>query len=296
MGFCKQSDDVRRVLVIGDNHISRSIIRALGALGVHVCQVIAGPIHSDSIDGVYIYRSDFSSDSLKALFRTIAPDLLTSTTAGGLFETQKRIIDLAIQAGIRKFIAPEFSHDSLNTEVQGRLPRSKERFGFQWAAVATGCTLDRGLSSGDLRFDLKWQSATIHGAGDEAFAASSCAWIGRVVLSMMEHWEAIQGQYIYAAGTLTNMNEVISCLEESSGKRWEVGRGDVEDCIREGESAGMFLIQRSVLYDSSTEAVRSFRMADAKGVLELDCERVRDIIDSARLESEKQGKGDCGCL
>src|SRR5207253_2112023 len=111
------------------------------------------------------------------------------TSSGGIFDTQKAAIDSAIETKIARFVPAEFTHDSLNQKIQDRLPPSRERARtieylqqqakdgrIEWVGIATGTTLDRELLSGNLGFDLKWQSATLHGQGHEPFPASSSSW------------------------------------------------------------------------------------------------------------------------
>ncbi|KAK3652783.1 hypothetical protein LTR56_005078 [Elasticomyces elasticus] len=209
----------------------------------------------------------------------------------------------------------EFGHDSLNERLQQRLPPLKEQARIidylkhlaneerlESVGIATGSLLDHGLWSGNLGFDLKWQSATLHGRGSERFAASSTQWVGRVVAAAVAQWDEVKNQYLHAAGLVTTSNEVLHCLEQSTGQQWEAGRGDVEDCVREAESrtergfpdAAMFLMERSVLYDENLNAVGLFMTRDVKKMLHLVPEKVADIVGSAvsaaALETKHDGK------
>lgn len=298
-----------------DNYAGSSIIKALGNsnLEVHV----AHPHEPSSpIDSV-TYHTQQSNKPLSPLLSSIKPDLVISTSAGGSYETQKSIIDSTIDASIPSFIASEFSHDSLNIKLHDRLPPSRERARvieylrahasegrISWVGIATGTTLDRGLLSGNLGFDVKWQSATLHGQGDEGFPASSSPWIGKVVTAVIQHWEDVKDQYIYASGMTVSANQVVAALEKETGKTFEVGRQDVEQCVREAErrfeqgypDAGMFLMERSVLYDTSLDAAGAFERQDAKARLGLEGEKLESIIHGV-LHDEKHhgGKPGCGC-
>lgn len=284
-----------------------------GGLEVHV-----GCPHSptDSSSKIVYHQYDLS-ESLVPLFREVHPDLIISTTSGGSFDTQRKIIDSAIEAEVPRFIAPEFGQDSLNGTIQERLPPSRERarmieyLGEQasngkitWVGIATGTTLDRGLLSGNLGVDLKWQSATMHGEGHEHFAASSSAWIGQVTLAVIEYWEQVKNTYLYAAGLITSANEVVKSLERATAKQFEVGRSDVEQCVQEAErrlksgfpDAGMFLMERSILYDERMGAARPFEANDAKERLGLKTEKLEAVIRGVLHDEEHHGgKPSCGC-
>ena len=266
--------------------------------------------------GLTIHKTDFSSESLRTLFCEVKPYALFSTFSAGSLEAQKSIIDAAISAGIRRFIPAEFGQDSQNTSLQQRLPPLQGRAKviqylkelskddkIQWVAVATGAQLDQALISGNLGFDMKWQSVTIHGTGDERFAASSTSWNGKVARAILDHWDKVRDQYVYAAGLITTANECLSALQDSTGQEWTRGNNDVEDMVREAEQrinrgfpdAGMFLLEKSVLCDESLSAVKPFKDNDAKEVLGLQAEDLGSLVKRAVHDFRHHGKGDCGC-
>jgi hypothetical protein len=259
--------------------------------------------------------SDFSSSSLESAFA--GHDLIISTISGGDYDLQVRIIDAAVASGVRRFIPHEFGQDSLSKGVQERIPRSTVRArvidylrhvsdttaAFEWVAVAIGCILDSMLISGDLGFDLQWQSATIHGTGNERFAATSLGRVGVVTASVIRNWNEVKNQYIYAAGVLVSAKEILASLERLTGSTWSAGFSDVEGCVREGESriergfpdAGMFLMERSILYDEQLDAVCAFQDQDAKEILQLEPDDVNNIVGEALHSFKHRGKPGCGC-
>ncbi|KAL0257005.1 hypothetical protein SLS55_007815 [Diplodia seriata] len=177
---------------------------------------------------------------------------------------------------------------------------------FSWVAVAAGTLLGERLD--DLGFDIKWQSATVYGsAGSEdsqaSFAVSSLGWVGRSIARVVERWESVRNCYLYAAGCVTTADEVVACLQKATGKEWSVGKVEVEECVKEAErclqrgfpDAGIALMERSVLYDTSLGAVESFRTKSANDLLGLGQEKVEDIITGAVHDFQNHGRADCGC-
>lgn len=237
--------------------------------------------------------------------------------AGGDSDLQLRIVDAIVAARVQRFVPDEFSHDSLNEQLQARLPKhaarakvvnhletlSKTNPDFEWIAVATGYTLDTSLTNGSMGFDMEWHSATVHGAGTEPFAASSLARLGHVVARVLAHWETVKNQYIYAAGTVTSANEVLKAAENVTGHEFAVGNHDVEECIQEGRKriqrgypdTGIFLLERSVLYDKQLGAVAPFQTRSANELLSLAPESVEDIVATAYHDLKHLGKPGCGC-
>jgi hypothetical protein len=267
-----------------------------------------------STDAVSHQRSDFSPASLESALA--GQDLVISTTAGGDSVQQIAIVDAAIAAGVRRFIPHEFGHDTLNKGISSRILKSAGRAkviehlqaaskvtaGFEWVGVATGYTLDTGLISGSMGLDLEWHSATIHGIGTETFAASSLQRVGQVVARVIDHWEEVKNQYIYAAGVLTSANEVLRSAEKATQREFTVGNYDAEDCIKEGEAriqrgypdSGMFLLERSVLYDEELGAAEPFKTRSSN-ILQLEPEEVETIVKNAYHDLKHYGKPGCGC-
>ncbi|KAF9690987.1 hypothetical protein EKO04_010940 [Ascochyta lentis] len=316
---------IEKVTIIGNWELSLSIINALlPSDGSHVnaqlsiltnpSQWLRLPPHL-SADEVKHHKSDFSPASLKSAFA--GQDLVISTNGGGDFEQQIGIINAAIAAGVRRFMPHEFGHDTLNKKIEKRILKSAGRAKvidhlrkvstdtphFEWVGVATGYTLDTGLISGNLGFDMEWHSATVHGIGTETFAASSLQRVGQVVARVVEKWEEVKNQYIYAAGVLTSANEILRSAEKATHREFTVGNYDVEDCIREGEAriqrgfpdSGMFLLERSILYDEQLGAAEPFELYSSNELLQLVPESVETIVVNAYHDLKHHGKPGCGC-
>ncbi|KAJ8110955.1 hypothetical protein OPT61_g6331 [Boeremia exigua] len=231
-------------------------------------------------------KTDFSITSLQSAFA--GQDLVISTTAGGDSDQQ---IDIDLKsAGRAKVI------EHLRSISSGSSP-------FEWVGVATGYTLDSGLISGNMGFDMEWHSAIIHGIGTETFAASSLQRIGQVVTRVITHWKTVKNQYIYAAGVLTCANEILRSVEKAVHREFTVGNYDVEDCIREGESriergfpdSSMFLLERSILYDEELGAAEPFKSRSSNKLLQLAPESVETIVINAYHDLKHHGKPGCGC-
>ncbi|KAF4308600.1 hypothetical protein GTA08_BOTSDO03473 [Botryosphaeria dothidea] len=333
---------IRNILVIGDTDIAHSILHQLRHLDPpRELTLLTGPTQTPSSASASApaprhLTTDFSAQSLREALG--GQDLVISTDHGGDYGLQTRIVNAAVAAGVTRFVPHEFGQDSRNEGVQGRLPPHAERARlikylramesegaevqrnggeehveveassgyhnpFSWVALATGTILDKKLVNGNLGFDIKWQSATVHGTGKEEFAVSSLEWVGRSVARAVERWESVRNQYLYAAGCVTTADKVVECLQKITGKEWGVGRVDVDDCVKEAErclkrgfpDAGIFLMERSVLYDTALGAVESFNTTKANDVLGIGEEKVEEIVGKALHEFEHHGKAECGC-
>ena len=237
--------------------------------------------------------------------------------SGGDSDLQIRIIDAAIAAGVKRFIPDEFGHDTLNKTIQSRIPKyagrakvinylkhsSKSNPSFEWSAIATGYTLDSNLISGNMGLDMEWHSATIHGIGTEPFAASSLERLGDAVARTIDHCDDVKNQYIYAAGVITSANEILRSAEKAIGCVFTVGNYDVEESILEGQQriergypdSGMFLLERSILYDEQLDASARFRAHSMNKKLGLPSEVVEAIVKKAYYDLKHRGKPGCAC-
>lgn len=128
---------------------------------------------------------------------------------------------------------------------------------IEWIGLATGVDLHRGLRDGNLGIDIGWQSATVSGTGEEKWGASGLGFVAVAVVAVVGRWEEFGGRYLRVAGLVASWREVLGQLEVQTGKRFEVGRVEREEGVREAErrikggwpDAGMFLLERSVLAD-----------------------------------------------
>ncbi|OCK78542.1 hypothetical protein K432DRAFT_444556 [Lepidopterella palustris CBS 459.81] len=369
MADLKMESEIKKVLVIGNESLSSTILKALDSVTqadgqpaynltvlTYPSQAVKAP--SQSLIKIAHKTSDFTPASLRSAFA--GQDLIIITISGGDYSLQVRIINAAVAAGVKRCIPHEFGPDSLNEDIQARLPPIEERariirylrsiqtagsqpsgipsvangyanhagkgcgysshdgdiedgvnsqtssghkIPFEWVAVAVGCILDTKLVSGDLGFDIKWQSATIHGSGNESFAASSLQRVGEVIASIIQHWDQVKNRYLYAAGLITSANEIVGTLQKATGKEWTVGYAETVECVREGQAriergfpdAGMFLMERSVLFDRELKAVEAFERNSANKTLGLAQESVDRVVSGAVHEFQHSGKVDCGC-
>ncbi|RMZ69865.1 hypothetical protein GMOD_00008797 [Pyrenophora seminiperda CCB06] len=318
---------IEKVMILGNWELCLTITAALltsksqpTASQCHVTvltcpsQTLYLPSHISSSDVVH-KKSDFSTASLLEVFA--GHDLIVNTMSSGDSELQIRIIDAAVIAGVKRFIPNEFGYDTLNKGIQNRIPKYAGRAkvihklqrmssfdpDIEWTAIATGYTLDTNLINGNMGLDMEWHSATIHGSGTEMFPASSLERVGSVVARTIDQWDDIKNQYIYAAGVITSANEVLISAEKATGRSFTVGNYNVEESILEGQKrieqgyldSGIFLLERSILYDEEIDGSAPFRTRNMNKNLGLPSESVETIVEKAYHDLKHRGKSGCTC-
>lgn len=101
---------------------------------------------------VVVHRSDFSANDLEAAFQ--GQDAVISAVGASAFNEQKKLVDAAVRAGVKRFIPSEFSVSSQNETVVQLLPlfgqkkelieylQTKELDGLSWTGIATSGLFD----------------------------------------------------------------------------------------------------------------------------------------------------------
>jgi hypothetical protein len=131
-------------------------------------------------------------------------DALVITIAGSHVDSQKKLIDAAFKAGVKRVMPAEFgSCDSADEKTNEILPlmkgkkvvrdylftlQDKKRDGgaLTWTSLITGHFFDYGLTCGLLKFDVKNRKAFILDGGRIKFSASNLDFIGKAVVRIME--------------------------------------------------------------------------------------------------------------
>lgn len=99
-----------------------------------------------------VRKSDFSDADLVSAFK--GQDAVVSVVGATAFPEQKKFIDAAISAGVKRFLPSEYSANTLSPAVLQLLPlfnqkkdileylKSKESSTFSWTAIYTALLFD----------------------------------------------------------------------------------------------------------------------------------------------------------
>ncbi|GJP89897.1 nmrA-like family protein [Aspergillus niger] len=291
-----------KVTIIGATGlIGQIILKALSSDANITVTVLSREESSNTIEfptGVIVHKIDFSPSSLESLLR--GQDVLISAVGGTAFTEQKKFIDAAIEAGVKRFIPSEFSTSSEDDAVIQLLPlfqqkrdiinylKAKEEKGLSWTAIATSGLFDWGLESGFLGFDIKTKSAVIWDGGATSFTLTNEKQLGKAVLSVVLRPEETKNRFLYIASVETTQNEVLKTLEDITGSQWTVTETTTEEQVAEGREklgagdfSGAFALVRATAFGSST-GLKTNYVKDQKlanGLLGLETESVRETVE-----------------
>ncbi|OKL57984.1 hypothetical protein UA08_06859 [Talaromyces atroroseus] len=182
--------------------------------------------------GVTVRKTDFSEGDLELAFK--GQDAVVSAVGATGFGEQKKFVDAAVRAGIKRFIPSEFSANTLSDSVIQLLPlfaqkqalldylKSKESDGLTWTGIATALLFDWGLANGFLGYDIPSRTATIWDGGHKKFTLVNEKELGDAIIGVLKRPQETANQYLYISSVETSQKEILSCLEEETASKWTV--------------------------------------------------------------------------
>ncbi|KAJ5114755.1 NmrA-like family protein [Penicillium alfredii] len=246
---------------------------------------------------VAVHKTDFSNAGLEAALK--GQDAVISAVGATAFGEQKKIVDAAIRAGVKRFIPSEFSASSQNEAVLQLLPlfgqkkelieylKTKESEGLTWTGIATSLLFDWGLGNGFLEFDIANRSATIWDGGNHSFTLTNEKQLGQSVVSVLQHPQETSNKYLYVASVETTQKEILATLEEATGAKWTVKEtttdAEVSGGFKKlgaGDFSGAFALVRATGFGNTPGLHANYAKDEslANAVLGLSLESIQETI------------------
>ncbi|RVD84824.1 uncharacterized protein DFL_003163 [Arthrobotrys flagrans] len=240
--------DIKKVVVVGGTgNLGEHIVQALVASGAFTVSVLTRSSSSRRAfpAGVQILDTDYSPSSLEAAFN--GQDAVVSVVAGAALGEQRKLIDAAVAAGVKRFIPSEFGSNTDNKEAQELVPifsrkveikdylESQTGNGLTWTGIVTGPVFDRSLKLGVLGFDILARRATIYDSGDRPFTASTVAQVSSAVVGVLQNPDKTENKYVYVGSFTTTQNEILAALEAVTGDSWTVEKTNSTEKVEAGK-------------------------------------------------------------
>ncbi|KAH6609156.1 hypothetical protein Trco_002502 [Trichoderma cornu-damae] len=260
----------KNVAIVGaSGSIGKIILEGLVAAGGFNITVVSRKESAATFpSGVTVHKSDFSDADLQSAFK--GQDVIISALGATSFGEQKKLVDAAVAAGVKRFLPSEFSSSSQDAAVLQLLPlfgqkselidylKSKQSAGFSWTGVATSLLFDWGLGNGFLEYDIANKTATIWDGGDKRFTLTNEKDLGAAVASVLKKPEDTANKYIFVSSVETTQNEILSALEEATGSKWTVNatttKEQVDAALQKlgaGDFSGAFALVRATSYSNT---------------------------------------------
>jgi hypothetical protein len=146
---------------------------------------------------------------------------------------QHRIIDAAVEAGVKRYVPSEFGLNNLNPKAQALSPvfkekgdvqlylKSKESAGLSWTSFACGMWLKWSIEHSFLGIDFAGQKFKVWDHGEGYFSCTLLEDTASAVVAALKKPEKTANQLLYISNFATTQNELFALIEELSGKKFE---------------------------------------------------------------------------
>ncbi|EED17246.1 conserved hypothetical protein [Talaromyces stipitatus ATCC 10500] len=258
---------LRNVLIIGaGGHLGPSILAAFrndSRFNVSVLSRQSSSSKFPKDTKVHRVGDDYPDEGVLSAFKD--QDAVISTIATASAGQQTRFIDLAIKAGVKRFVPSEFGSDTRVPSAMDILPQyfggkqatvdyliSKEKEGLTWSSFVTGPFFELAMA-GFMGFDIPNRKATIYNDGEGSWSTTTLPSIGIALKNSLIEFEKTANRYIYVASFTVKQNEVLKALEKVTGSKFDVEYVDGEaqraigtEKISQGDFSGAMLLIRYI--------------------------------------------------
>jgi uncharacterized protein YbjT (DUF2867 family) len=189
---------------------------------------------------------DVDYDSLDSLTAALAgQDAVVSTiNAAAPVDTQKRFIDAAIAAGVKRFLPSEYGCD-LSNELAQKLPVFAAKIAIQKylkeKAESTPLTYTFAYSGPFLDWGLQYQfilttvdsKPKLFDGGNTVFSTTNLDTVAQAVLAILSKPEETKNREVRFQSTAISQNGLLALAKEVAPKRnWEPEVVKIDDIIR----------------------------------------------------------------
>ena len=171
---------------------------------------------------------------------------VVSNVASHVLLSQKKIIDAAVTAGVKRFLPSDFGSD-LSVEANKSVPlnmpkieihhylaeKSKTRPEFSYTFVCNGPFFDWCLNLG-LFGNLKTHDMTLWDGGETKVSTTTLASVGKAVAGVFKNLEATKNKEIHVADTTITQKQIIEVVKEIDGKEWTTKTGSTAEVYQIG--------------------------------------------------------------
>jgi len=169
---------------------------------------------------------------------------VVSNVASHALLSQKKIIDAAVAAGVKRFLPSDFGSD-LSVKANKSVPlnspkidihhyieeKSKTHPEFTYTFVYTGPFFDWCMKFG-LFGNFKTHDMTLWDGGDTKVSTTTLASVGKVVAGVFHNLEATKNKEIRVADTTITQKQIIEIAKEIDGKEWTTKTGSTAEAYQ----------------------------------------------------------------
>lgn len=194
-----------------------------------------------------MYQIDDDSPKSQLVDAFKEQDALVSTMPGRPYTAHLRIIDAAIEAGVKRFIASEYGNNTSPAAAElvdlygekakiNKYLREHEDSGLTWTSIHTGQFFDWGVESGWLGYHLKERRAVIFDSGDTPWSTTNIDTVSSAVVKVLLNPAETKNRAVHVASFTVTQNEVLQALEKATGASWKVEKITSEGALKKARS------------------------------------------------------------
>ncbi|KAL6900485.1 hypothetical protein GGI43DRAFT_427532 [Trichoderma evansii] len=230
--------EIKKVIVVGaGGFLNPVVISSLQSYGFSVSVLVRDSSNVVPPTGTTVYRTDYSESSLLLAFK--GQDAVVNTITMPDFEQQKKMIDIAVLAGVKRFIPAEFGIDTSKeetVEIMTFLKMKPQVIQYlrsiqdkiTWTGIITGPFFDWSLRQGFFSFDVPSRTAYIHQPGHHTrrFSWSNLANVAEAVAHVLfsQNFPIVDNRYVHVRSFNASQDDILQSLI-SATKRLDTERG-----------------------------------------------------------------------
>ncbi|KAI9931457.1 hypothetical protein ASPWEDRAFT_37741 [Aspergillus wentii DTO 134E9] len=214
-------------------------------------------------------------------------DVVVSAIATPATPEQIKIIDAAVEAGVKRFVPAEFGVDTTYPGTVDRFPGFKLKQDvreyldgkIEWTAFATGPFFDGTFQRGFLGFDISSNTASFDPKyRANTFSASNLDFIGRAVAQALAPSIAPKtaNKLLYVRSFTVSQDALLAEVERITGKEWKVETisfeeltKDAREKLKNNDFSRVGALIQDVIFDSATGNDWDIRGVTSNELLEL---------------------------
>lgn len=296
----------RNIMIFGagGTNIGHHLVHALvddGNFNVSVLARESSKSQFPSSVKVLRVADEFPHDDLVKALQ--GQDVIICAVGPNAAPLQYRLIDAAIEAGVKRFIPSEWGFDNgdvknqkLNFifEEKGKTEKylqSKESSTFSWTAVATSIWMEWALNAKFIGVDPVAHTAQYWRDGTHRFSNTTLPYSAQATVQLMKNPEVGKNQRIFVSGFEASQQDIVAELEKQQGVKYDVSHEDADQIVAEAKSkwanereasAPYTLIKASILLP---EYKANFVSAGKKPILEELVEMPKLTLEGVVRES-----------
>ncbi|PTB35639.1 uncharacterized protein TrAFT101_009325 [Trichoderma asperellum] len=230
--------EITKVIVVGaGGYLNPIVISSLQSHGFSVSVLVRNTSNVVPPAGITVYRTDYSDSSLLLAFKD--QDAVVNTITMPDFAAQKKMIDIAVLARVKRFIPAEFGIDTSKeetVEIMTFLKMKPQIIQYlrsiqdkiTWTGIITGPFFDWSLRQGFFSFDVPSRTAYIHQPGHHMhrFSWSNLANVAEAVAHVLlsKNFPIVDNRYVHVRSFNASQDEILQSLI-SATKRVDISRG-----------------------------------------------------------------------